>query len=111
MTADYVTTRSEQVGFFFRWATWRYYTVPQFFIQAWWLAEIERRAGITFKRAWKGEVSTKELVAEAKTKNSSVEQEIHQEDGTTTPGTLIQGKVDVPPPAVTSLPSVVTASA
>lgn len=53
MTSDYASTRSERVGVFFRWATWRYWVVPQFLIQAVWIGELEKRAGITFKKAWK----------------------------------------------------------
>jgi phosphatidylglycerol phospholipase C len=53
MQDDFVGARSEQVGIFFRWATWRYYMLPQMLIQAIWISELEKRAGCTFKSAWK----------------------------------------------------------
>lgn len=53
MVDDYATTRSERVGYFFRWATWRYYMLPQFLIQAVWISELEKRAGVSFRTAWK----------------------------------------------------------
>lgn len=49
MTNDFATTRQEQVGLFFRWATWRYYMLPQFVLQTLWMANIEKRAGCSFK--------------------------------------------------------------
>ncbi|EPQ31904.1 uncharacterized protein PFL1_00103 [Pseudozyma flocculosa PF-1] len=48
MTDDFATTRQEEVGIFFRWATWRYWTLPQFVIQTLWKANIEKRAGCSF---------------------------------------------------------------
>lgn len=53
MTNDYASTRSEEVGFFFRWASWRYWMLPQFVIQSMWIANLEKRAGSTFL-AYKG---------------------------------------------------------
>lgn len=53
MQDDFASVRSEQVGFFFRWASWQYWMLPQFLIQAMWISELERRAGITFKSAWR----------------------------------------------------------
>ncbi|KAK0564211.1 hypothetical protein OC861_004411 [Tilletia horrida] len=49
MALDFGKTRSDSVGFFFSWAHWRYYTLPQFLLQSKWCADVERRAGLTFK--------------------------------------------------------------
>ncbi|TKY90037.1 hypothetical protein EX895_000035 [Sporisorium graminicola] len=49
MKTDFATTRQDEVGMFFRWATWRYYALPQFVLQTNWLANIERRAGSPFR--------------------------------------------------------------
>lgn len=49
MTNDFATTRQDEVGIFFRWATWRYYALPQFVLQNIWLANIEKRAGSPFR--------------------------------------------------------------
>ncbi|PWN90285.1 PLC-like phosphodiesterase [Acaromyces ingoldii] len=49
MASDYISTRSEQVGLFFRWASWKYYMFPIFFYQTLWISQIEGRAGISFK--------------------------------------------------------------
>lgn len=48
MTQDFASTRQGEVGMFFRWATWRYYTLPQYVLQNRVLASIERRAGSPF---------------------------------------------------------------
>lgn len=50
MTQDFASTRQVEVGMFFRWATWRYYALPQFVLQTMWLANIERRAGLPFRK-------------------------------------------------------------
>ncbi|PWN53520.1 PLC-like phosphodiesterase [Violaceomyces palustris] len=50
MTNDFASTRRDEVGIFFRWATWRYYMLPQLVLQTMWLANIEKRAGEPFKR-------------------------------------------------------------
>lgn len=49
MTQDFASTRQVEVGMFFRWATWRYYALPQFVLQSVWLANIEKRAGSPFR--------------------------------------------------------------
>jgi len=49
MTQDFSSTRQLEVGMFFRWATWRYYTLPQFVLQSMWLANIEKSAGSPFR--------------------------------------------------------------
>ncbi|CDR99563.1 hypothetical protein [Sporisorium scitamineum] len=49
MMTDFATTRQDEVGTFFRWATWRYYALPQFVLQNTWLANIEKRAGSPFR--------------------------------------------------------------
>lgn len=53
MTGDYASTRSNEVGVFFRWASWKYWTPFQWIIQSHWLSSLEKRAGISFKEAWK----------------------------------------------------------
>lgn len=47
MASDYISTRSEQVGLFFRWASWKYYMFPIFFYQTLWISQIEGRAGVS----------------------------------------------------------------
>ncbi|KAI3481498.1 hypothetical protein L1887_56045 [Cichorium endivia] len=54
MTQDFASTRQLEVGMFFRWATWRYYTLPQIVMQNIWLANIEKRAGSPFRKVVKG---------------------------------------------------------
>ncbi|PWZ03047.1 PLC-like phosphodiesterase [Testicularia cyperi] len=49
MVNDFASTRQDEVGLFFRWATWRYYQLPQFVLQTVWLANIAKRAGAPFK--------------------------------------------------------------
>ena len=49
MTLDFASTRQVEVGMFFRWATWRYYALPQYVLQSMWLANIEKRAGSPFR--------------------------------------------------------------
>ncbi|PWN41500.1 PLC-like phosphodiesterase [Ceraceosorus guamensis] len=49
MQRDFALTRSEEVGFFFRWASWRYWMLPQFVIQSMWIANLQTRAGSTFE--------------------------------------------------------------
>lgn len=53
MTDDFSGYRQGEVGFFFRWATVRYWGLCQWLIQSSWLGQLEKRAGITFKDAWK----------------------------------------------------------
>ncbi|CAO1638899.1 unnamed protein product [Sympodiomycopsis kandeliae] len=53
MTDNFATCRRNEVGLFFRWASWRYWAAAQWVIQANWLSQLEKRAGITFKEAWK----------------------------------------------------------
>ncbi len=68
MARDFAATRREQVGFFFRWADWRYWTLPQMLVRGLWLNQLEKRAGETFaaaaKRA-KRENAERERAAEA----------------------------------------------
>ncbi|KAN0066156.1 hypothetical protein ACQY0O_000250 [Thecaphora frezii] len=56
MTDDFAATRQEEVGIFFRWATWRYWQLPQFVLQTMWKANIEKRAGCSFN--FKDDVAT-----------------------------------------------------
>ncbi|KDN46807.1 PLC-like phosphodiesterase [Tilletiaria anomala UBC 951] len=51
MAKDFAATRKDQVGLFFRWASWRYWMLPQFVIQTMWVANLEKRAGESFKAA------------------------------------------------------------
>ena len=53
MAKDFAGTRRGQVGVFFRWADWRYWTLPQYVISSMWLSALEKRAGETFKDAEK----------------------------------------------------------
>lgn len=115
MLDDYSTTRSEQVGFFFRWATWRYYTVPQLFIQSIWTSELERRAGITFKNAWAqgGKALQRELPTVQDMSSSAVVEPSTAKD--TNPSTanvspLLAEKQAISPPIINSIP-VLTAGA
>lgn len=48
MSDDFASTRQTEVGIFFRWASWRYYTLPQYVLQSMWLSNIARRAGAPF---------------------------------------------------------------
>ena len=57
MTQDFASTRQVEVGMFFRWATWRYYALPQFVMQNMWLANIEKRAGSPFREVTPGVVA------------------------------------------------------
>lgn len=52
-TGDFSAYRRDQVGLFFRWASWRYWSPAQWILTAQWLSQIEKRAGITFKEAWR----------------------------------------------------------
>ncbi|CAO1614782.1 unnamed protein product [Parajaminaea phylloscopi] len=53
MTEDFPKYRRNEVGRFFRWTSWRYYTVPQWLIQGKWTDKLEKRAGVSFQEAWK----------------------------------------------------------
>jgi len=113
MQSDYVTTRSEQVGFFFRWGTWRYYMLPQFFIQALWVSELERKSGISFKRAFKGGDYVQDRVTSATkdvaNKDATQKLALEKESKVVTP--LVQEKTMSVPSAVSHQPSAVSASA
>ncbi|KAK0541559.1 hypothetical protein OC835_000027 [Tilletia horrida] len=63
MTDNFPKTRSESVGLFFRWSTWRYYTVPQFVLQSMWCSDVERRAGLSFKSGASRIASVREAAA------------------------------------------------
>lgn len=63
MTDDFAEYRRNEVGVFFRWASWRYWSAAQWVIQANWLASLEKRAGITFKEAWKSAESLDNVAA------------------------------------------------
>lgn len=47
LTDDFASVRRDEVGLFFRWATWRYYMLPQFVMQNVWLNGIEKRAKVS----------------------------------------------------------------
>lgn len=109
--ADYVTTRSEQVGFFFSWGTWRYYMLPQFIIQALWVSELEKKSGISFKRAYQGgkSVQGKETIASSDIGNSEViQQSSERKDDTPL---LDEKELSIPHAVTNQQPATVAASA
>lgn len=69
MASDFPSCRRNEVGRFFRWASWRYYTVPQWLIQGQWIGTLEKRAGVTFADAWK---EAKKLDSAASSSASSI---------------------------------------
>lgn len=52
MNTDFSEYRRNEVGYFFRWASWRYYSLSQWLIQGKWMDQLEKRAGCTFEDAW-----------------------------------------------------------
>ncbi len=65
MTSDFATTRQGEVGMFFRWATWRYYSLPQYVLQNMWMANIEKRAGSPFREVAAAPAPATSLAASA----------------------------------------------
>lgn len=51
MAKDFNSTRSDNVGIFFRWATWRYWALAQLILRNMWISQLEKRAGESFKDA------------------------------------------------------------
>ncbi|PWN26510.1 PLC-like phosphodiesterase [Jaminaea rosea] len=119
MTADFPQYRRNEVGMFFRWSTLRYYTFHQWCVQSVWIGQLEKRAGVTFKEAWKTaeHLDVPETVvpmAPAPASGGVVQQEVpvevHDESGagassqpssnTSSPGFVaVNEKSEVPPMA------------
>lgn len=59
MSADFVATYHKYVGSTFRWATWRYYTLPLHVIFSLWRVNLEHRAGESFAESHRRRMATR----------------------------------------------------
>ncbi|UZJ51886.1 hypothetical protein CBS101457_001206 [Exobasidium rhododendri] len=96
--ADYVTTRSEQVGLFFSWGRWQYYMLPQFLIQSLWISELERKSGVSFKGAIKkgGSLPKKEYAGKKTMAQKTIARQPIEEELDSVPPLIAEKEPSIP---------------